>query len=480
MDLELPVALVWAWPWLAGGFTLLAAAAASGHAVLHKRAPRSAALWVGLIWLAPAVGPVLYVVFGLNRIRRRGQRLPLDRRATSTGEIPASAAPAGPVLPGLRRLVDRVTGMPLTVGNRIEPLLDGDATYPAMWEAIAGAKRSIALQTYIFDNGVAGRRFVDELAAAVARGVEVRVLVDAVGARYSWPRPISSQLRRRGVRCAEFLRTAMPWRFPYANLRNHRKVMVVDGEVGFCGGLNIRDDHVLAGGTRHPTRDVHFRLEGPVVAQLLATFFDDWRFAAREELSGPAWQAAEGAGPGSAQARAIHDGPDEDLDTLRWALLGATHAATERLRVVTPYFLPEDALHMALAAAALRGVTVDLVLPEHSNLSLVTWASNPYLPMLLDHGCRVFFTPAPFDHAKLLTVDGHYTLFGSANWDPRSLRLNFELCVEAWDAELCRQVDALIDERVARGRALVAGEIRGRPLPARLRDGFARLASPYL
>ncbi|HUH04165.1 MAG TPA: phospholipase D-like domain-containing protein, partial [Kofleriaceae bacterium] len=366
----------------------------------------------------------------------------------------------------------------LLPGNRVTFLRDGDEAYPEMLRCIDAATRSIALGTYIFDNDPAGRRFVDALAAAHERGVEIRVLIDDAGARYSFP-SIVRTLRARGISVARFLRVLAPWSAAFANLRNHRKILVIDGTIGFTGGMNIRRECVLAEAPRNPTRDLHFRFDGPVVTPLMDVFAEDWTFATREVLDGEAW-FPELAPLGEAVARVISDGPDRDLDCMRWALHGAIGAARRSIRVLTPYFLPDEPLITALNAAALRGVEVDLVLPERGNLRLVNWAMRGELWKVSSHGCRVWLTPAPFDHSKLMTVDGAWTLVGSANWDPRSLRLNFELGVECYDRALVAGLDVLIDQRIATARRFDAAVLAAAAWPVRLRDATARLLSPYL
>jgi cardiolipin synthase len=344
-----------------------------------------------------------------------------------------------------------------------------------MLAAIESARTSVTLSSYIFDNDAAGRSFAAALGRAVSRGVQVRVLIDAMGARYHWP-PITGRLRRAGVRVARFLPSMPPARMAFMNLRNHRKLMVVDGRVGFTGGMNIREDFLPGDGAH---KDLHFRLEGPVVGQLQETFAEDWAFTTRERLHGDVWfPPLEARGP--VVARGIPDGPDEDFETLRQTLLGALACARRSVRIITPYFLPDSALITALNVAALRGVQVDILLPERSNLPVVQWATDAQLWQVMQPGCSVFLSEPPFDHTKLMVVDGLWSLIGSANWDPRSLRLNFEFDVECYDATLAERLEALIASRLVHARRLTLEELNGRKLPVRLRDGVARLLSPYL
>lgn len=473
------------WPYALGGIVFAISVVASAHVILRKRDVRAATGWVGLIWLVPGLGALLYAMLGTNRIQRRASVLHRDRRrlplSTPSATAIARLGTDRTVSPGmapLARLAEKLSARPLLTGNRVEVLQDGDEAYPSMLEAIAGARRSVALATYIFGDDRAGRRFVDALAAAARRGVEVRVLVDGFGARYTWP-PVHRTLRRAGVRTELFLPRIREAGLAFFNLRNHRKVLTVDGRVAFTGGMNIQERNVLADRPRHAVRDLHFRLEGPVVGQLQEAFAEDWVFTTREVLDGAEWYPTLMAA-GEVTARTFTDGPDGDLEILRTVLLGALAAARESVRIVTPYFLPDQAMIAALSVAALRGVKVDIVLPAHVNIPMVQWAATAQLWQVLRPGCRVHVTPRPFDHAKLMVVDRSWALFGSSNWDPRSLRLNFELDVECHDPGLAGRLDDLVTARIAEGRAVTLEEVDARSLPTKLRDGVARLFAPYL
>ena len=484
------VLLAWArevWPYL---FTLTYVAGAAWvtvDAVLRKRHAPAVVGWVGLAWLAPISGAIAYFLLGINRIQRSANRLERHVAAATASqasrqavavEPPAALDPGHPAMPGLLRLGERVTGRPLYLGNGVEPLVDGDAAYPVMLAAIDGATRSVSLVSYIFDNDFAGQAFRAALARARDRGVEVRVLIDDVGSRYTKPTMVG-ELRAAGVPGAAFLPTRVPRLFQYANLRNHRKVMVVDGRIGFTGGMNIRAGHWRTRNPDDPVRCVHFRVDGPIVADMQEAFVTDWAFTTGEQLEGERWFApARDCGP--VAARGVPDGPDADIDNLPLLLLGALAAASQRVRVVTPYFLPDDGLLRALQVAALRGVEVDILVPERSNVPLMDWAMTPQLPWLLEAGCRIHRTPPPFDHSKLCVVDGLWSMIGSTNWDARSLRLNFEYNLECYDRELAARLDAIIDDKIATARPMTRAELDVRPFPIRLRDGLTRLLSPYL
>ncbi|MGF1510832.1 MAG: phospholipase D-like domain-containing protein [Myxococcota bacterium] len=447
---------------------------ASVHVILTKRDERAAAGWLGVIVLAPLVGALLYLTLGINRIRRTAFRLRGPRPAPSPPPKPTPVS--GP--PGLVRSLDALCRFPRVALPRVDVLVDGDEAYPAMWEAIERAESSISLSTYIFDRDLAGEGFIERLAQAQARGVEVRVLADDAGLRYSWPTVLRT-LRRRGVRVRRFLPAGLR-SFAYLNLRTHRKILVVDDEVGFTGGINIRVGHQLAARPKRPVRDLHFRVMGPLVGQLHQVFWEDWTFAGGDRFDLPTVNdAGSGCEPSAPWARTISDGPDEDLDQLLGAYLAGLACAERSVRILTPYFLPDQSLQSALATAALRGVQVDVVIPARCNLPFVQWAMWGQIRTMVDV-CRVWLSPPPFDHSKLMVVDECWVLFGSGNWDPRSYRLNFELDVEAYDQLFGRQMADLVDHRIGTARRLTAADLDARSLPCRLRDGVARLFAPIL
>ncbi|MFQ5550054.1 MAG: phosphatidylserine/phosphatidylglycerophosphate/cardiolipin synthase family protein [Gemmatimonadales bacterium] len=475
------------WAAVVAVLTVLLSVVTAGHALIYKRDDKAAAGWVGLILLVPIGGAVLYVLLAINRIRRRATLLRAEMAQHKTGEFPVVSDDEAMqrVLPeqshhliALTRLVNSIARRSVLYGNEIDALCNGDEAFPAMLDCIEHAERSVGLSTYIFDRDEVGTRFADALQGAVERGVEVRVLIDAAGVRYSWP-SIVNELKRRRVPVARFARTVMPWRWPYLNLRNHRKLLVVDGHTGFTGGMNIRAGHILASNPERPIQDVHFRVRGPVVDHLVQTFREDWVFSTREQLAHQRWHT-DLTPVGGVAARGLVDGPDEDFERLTWTILGALGMARHSIKIVTPYFLPDSTLITALNVAALRGVDVEIIIPEKNNLFLVQWAMGARLWRVLHRGCRVYASRPPFDHSKLMLVDGAWALVGSANWDPRSLRLNFEFDIECYSPRFVESLEGIFERKRAASRPVTKSELDRRGLAVRIRDGAARLLTPYL
>ncbi len=459
---------------------------ASGHALLNKNDPRSVWGWISLCIIFPLLGSALYFLFGINRVRVRAKKLgfvPSFRLYEGFGRLPEGVldiikcSSVSPKHRDIANISDSVTRLPLLAGNRIEILYNGEEAFPAMLEAIRGAEKSLYLLTYIFETNKTGRNFIDELERAKNRGVDVRVLIDGAGELYSFPRA-GTLLKKRGVRTARFIPpTLKPLEF-HVNLRNHRKLLVADGKVGFTGGMNIGDRH-LADNLRNPGRifDVHFKITGPVLSQMEKTFLDDWAFATGEitEMSPDVCEMM-----GGAICRTIVDGPNEDPEKLTFILAGAISSARRAVLIMTPYFLPSREIVGALQTSALRGVEVCVVLPLKNNLPFMKWAAGNFLWKIMQWGVKIYFQPPPFAHTKLLVVDDYYSQIGSANMDPRSLRLNFEMNVEIFDTSTAAALSRHIRNRIDRSMELKLKDLDERNLALKLRDALAWLFSPYL
>jgi len=428
--------------------------------------------------MVPFIGAVLYVLFGINRVASRVRRLQLGERRLPQPIQSGYETTVNGVsrrFTGLAQLSEALQQWLLTERNRVRVLHNGEEAYPEMLTAITQAQRRISLGTYIFETEGVGYQFINALTAAVKRGVDVRVLIDGVGEWYSWPHA-SRVLRRCGVPVQSF---APPRLLPPSfqiNLRNHRKILVADGTIGFAGGINIGDRHFIH--SESGQADVHFRFDGPVVAQLEQVFFEDWERAGGDV---PCPQLAEPVPTsGNARCRVLTDSPSEEMDKLTVVMTGAVSLARHRVLIMNPYFLPPRELIGALVSAALRGVNVSIILPERSNLPYVHWATRNMLWELLRWGVTVYYQPQPFNHSKLFIVDDDYVQVGSANLDPRSLRLNFELMVEVFDSQLVQTLAEHCLAARTKSRQVTLKEMDNRSLPVRFRDSIAWLFSPYL
>ncbi|MFT8307119.1 cardiolipin synthase [Acetobacter malorum] len=448
------------------------------HILLTKRNTSSAIGWIGICVLMPALGTVLYLMFGINRVRRLAKKLVSGRSSHRFEDSHSSSWNReldGQFAP-LAMMVGKLTSRPLVGGNKIVALHDGDGGYPCMLKAIEEAAQSILLCSYIFRNDQIGGLFIEKLIAAQKRGVQVRVLVDGIGSGY-FLSSVYRRLRRAGVPCGRFMHSMLPWRMPFINLRNHRKILVVDGRIGFMGGLNIADENLVSRKPPNPVSDTHFQLEGPVVKQLAEAMAWDWYFVTQETLEGDIY-FKEHTSTGESVARIVTAGPDTDLEKIEYTMLQAITLARRQVRLMTPYFLPGSRVMSELALAALRGVQVDVVIPRSSNHPPLDWACSANIAPLLDAGVRVWLVNPPFNHSKLMVVDRAWSFVGSSNLDIRSLRLNFEINMETYDVVMAEMLDDFICHH--RNRRLTHHDLDKRNKLIQIRDAAARLFMPYL
>ncbi len=477
------------WPHVLAVLSVILGVPAAIHATMTKQEVRSALGWVGIIVLSPVLGALLYAIAGINRIRRSSieqqRSLFRERGPDAMGKYDVTIASIAdrfePRFGAMKLLGDRVSRHRMCTGNQITLLEGGDAAYAAMLQQIDGASQSILLETYIFDRDEIGLRFADALISAVKRGVEVRVLIDAVGARYSVP-SIVGHLQAGGVTVKVFNgNIIMGLRLPYANLRTHRKILVVDGKIAFTGGMNIRSGFTLefAGGAQ--ARDTHFQVTGPVVADLFQVASEDWQFASREVLEGDAWLISPAPQADAAMLmRAVPSGPDRANESNHKMMMGAFSIARQNIRIMSPYFLPDRELISALVTAALRGVEVDVVVPAVNNLVLVDRAMTAQFDQILKGGCRIWRSTGAFNHSKLMTVDDRWAYVGSSNLDPRSLRLNFEIDLEVLDTSFAGSLGHRIQSVLSEAQPVTLPDLRAKPFATRLLNKVFWLGSPYL
>ncbi|GJD67979.1 phospholipase D-like domain-containing protein [Methylobacterium gnaphalii] len=454
---------------------LVLSMAVTMHVLLRKRVVGAAIGWIGLAWLAPVFGSVLYLLFGINRVERRARRLK-RKPSQQMDDTPQPTAAVPEAYAALDLAVRSITGLPTVAGTAIAVFRNGDEAYPAMLAAIEEARISVALSSYIFRDDEIGNAFIRALMAAKARGAEVRVIIDGIGSGYFRP-AAWRHLTRAGIPAGLFMHSALPWRMPFLNLRSHKKLLIVDGRLAFTGGVNISDGNRLASKPAYPIRDTHFRIEGPVVEQLVQAFAADWAFVAGEELEGERWLPPL-APAGGLTARVVTSGPDADIEKIATVILQAVSCARSSIRLTTPYFLPNELITNALGLAAARGIAVDVVIPRRSDHHFVDYATRAHVAPLLESGVRIWLDDPPFDHSKALVIDRCWSFIGSANWDSRSFRLNFELNIEVYDEALAGRLDDFIQSKQA--ARLTLADLDARALPVRLRDAAVRLLLPYL
>jgi cardiolipin synthase A/B len=448
--------------------------------VRKKEAPATIA-WILALLFLPLVGVVLFWFLGRDRVRR-----PVREKAFTNVQVwehmSELALPGGPPLEslleehgeddhGVMRLAARVGRMEMVPGNRVEILVGAPATFDAHIEAIERATDHVHLEFYIFRPDGQGQRFMRALVDAARRGVRVRLLVDGFGSRGLGARFLAP-LREAGGHVAWFLPLDPVRRAWTMNLRNHRKLMVVDGEVGFTGGINVGDEFL-------PWRDVHLKIRGPGVSQLQAVFIEDWFFATRYNLVHPAFFPDVGRqGPSAIQM--LQSGPDGTHESIHRLYVAAIATARRHVHLTTPYFVPDRALLVALQTAALRGVEVRLIVPRHSNHRVTFHAGRSFYDELLEVGVQIHEYLPGMVHAKTMIVDGSLATVGSANLDTRSFRLSFELIALVWDRSVVGQLQEIFLEDLRSTAPVDAEQWRRRGMVLRVKEGFGRLWAPLL
>ncbi len=441
--------------------------------VLQKREPVATLSWVISLAALPYVGFLIYFVLGPQRIHR--QRL---RRVRGRAALPAPPEGSRPTAEAieLAKIGQATTGLPPTTATRAQLLVDGAATYTALLAAVAGARNHVHLEYYIFQPDRTGTALRDALVERALAGVTVRLLLDAVGSGRIKQRFLQPLLDAGGeVAWFHPMRLYWFWKRPWVNLRTHRKIVVVDGLIGFTGGINITDDEDER---LRPDayRDLHLRLEGDVVRELQSVFIEDWAYATGEpplRLQHPPPQA------GAVSAQVLVSGPDSPWEPIHRIQVGAIHAARRRVWLVTPYFVPGEAAMMALTSAALGGLDVRLLVPRHGDSMLVTYAARSYFDDLLAAGVKIHEYGPRMLHSKALLCDDDLVLLGSANFDHRSFRLNFEVSVMIRDAGMAAELADLVLHECS--LAPRVRDDRERPLwRLRVPEALARLVSPLL
>ncbi len=452
--------------------------------LMQRRPPVATMGWLLAMVALPVVGPIIYYFFGPQRMKRqRIKRL----RSRNKGHVRETARRIRdaqpnppPKLKQLVALVEETSNFPITTAQEIELLVGGAETYDHILAAVAAAEHHIHLEYYIFEPDQTGTKLRDALVERAKAGLEVRMLVDALGSK-KINRRFIQPLLDAGGEFAVFHPTKIGRRLrPVINFRTHRKILVVDGKLGFTGGVNITDEEDLRVDP-NAYHDVHLRLVGPIVTWLQTTFLEDWAYALekthKDEPSNLDTLLPD-VPDGQHAMQLMTSGPDNPLESIHRVHIAAIHMATQRVWLTTPYFVPTEAAMYALTGAALRGLDVRLLVPQKSDSALVTAAARSYFDELISTGVKVYEYQASMLHSKTLVVDDDVAIVGTANFDNRSFRLNYEVCAIAYGPELNKKLDAqfLTDLK----KASIVHYQRPQSFWGKLGDSIARLCSPLL
>ncbi|MBI4404364.1 MAG: cardiolipin synthase [Deltaproteobacteria bacterium] len=456
----------------------------------HKREPYSTIIWLLLVFLVPILGALLFLVFGPIRLERGAVKRKRNiEQQLSESDPTVLLTVREPSLPPsdltkipteenqVFRLAEQISEYRLSTGNKVEIIVDPDVALASMQKAIEGAKQFIHLEYYIIVSDEVTEQLFDSLIEARRRGVEVRVLYDSLGS-LSLKKIYFRRLTEHGVKVAGFLPLSAIAQRLNLNFRNHRKILVVDGKTAFTGSANIGKQYL---GKRNDSqwRDNVVKVEGPVCLQLQDVFAKDWQFTTKEDLYS-AMYCPVPQRCGDAVIQVLESGPDTRFQTLYQALFLAITSARSHILMTTPYFIPDSVMMTALTVAALRGVKVQLLLPQKNDLLLVQLASRSFYEALLEAGVEIYEYEPRILHAKNLIIDKKWTIIGSANMDARSFRLNFEINLLIYGSSVTEQAENLFEADLQKSNRVELATYLARPMVRRLLENACRLFSPIL
>lgn len=448
----------------------------------ENRNPVKSLAWVTVLILLPLVGLLLYLFFGRSLkgkhliSRSRQRRL---RATNAPVRVDVDQLPLTDVSRQQISLVNNLTGSQYYTGNHIEVFTQGKDKFDALKRDLEAATDHIHLQYYIFENDRIGKEIRDILVRKARDGVKVRVMYDHVGS-FTINAAFFKRMRREGIEAHPFLKLTLPKLANRLNWRNHRKVVVIDGRVGYIGGMNIADRYVTGNRRESAWRDTHLRITGPAVAALQYSFVVDWNYMSRDLLAETMPEIGEIDYHCSEGMQIVPSGPTEQLNNISMVFIKAITLAKHTVFIQTPYFLPSDALLKALQSAALAGVDVRLMMPRNPDSWLLRLASGSYIKECLLAGVKVYFYEPTMMHSKLVLIDDEFVTTGSTNFDFRSFEHNFECNALVYSREFNRKMRAIFAEDQRQCTRIIFSHWRRRPLAVKAFESLARLLSPIL
>jgi cardiolipin synthase len=456
--------------------------AAALHILFHKNDVRSSIGWIALVFLSPFFGTIAYILFGINRVSRKAVKL--NKRNISQNartyqvikkNLPMSSIYANQFIAYGRNVYQQE----FCDNNAIKPLQNGTEAYPEMLAAIKAAKKEVLVESYIFDSDDETDKFIEAFKIAAQNGAQIKVLIDGVGTLKFFRRNIEKKLKTiKNLKYAVFLPPLIPIAFPFLNMRNHRKIMAIDGQVSFFGGMNLSKENVLIDDIKKAVLDITFRVEGPLIDQILQVFESDWEFATRKPFEACHY-ISSGQNEQNIPARVIANGPDNKNNVMDLIIHGAVNFAIKRIVIVTPYFLPENHILTSLEMAAMKGVSVEIIIPEVNDHPIMRWAEQYNFRRLTQRGVKIYRTHPPFDHSKIFIIDDEWAFIGSANWDVRSFRLHFEANIELFDKNLVKQLFQIAQKKKEKAQIVTIEYCKKAGFFKRLRTNACHLLTPY-
>jgi len=458
--------------------------ATSVVALLSTRTSQGTVAWLLALNAFPYVAVPLFWVLGRRRFegywvlrRDEDSRLRAEILQRVDSIHPRPPRPEEEDRGGIRA-VEALAALPVLVGNRTDLLIDGRAIFDSLRQGIAEAREYILVQFYIVKDDGIGREFRDQLIARAKEGIRIHFLFDEIGSHRLTKRYVEPLLEA-GVEVHRFHSTKGPGNRLQVNFRNHRKVMVVDGSMGWLGGINLGDEYLGRDPSLGALRETHLRVSGPAALGLQLSFLEDWNWSTGRTLE-LRWDPQPAPGGENTAVLILPSGPADPMETGSLLVQHAIHMASKRLWISTPYFIPDGGVMAALRLAALRGVDVRILIPDQPDHAMVGLAGFSFIGGLLEAGVQFFRYHEGFLHAKSILVDQDAVALGTMNVDNRSFRLNFEITALVLDSDFARSVEAMFEADFARSRAMLLEEVRSAPLWYHLGSKAAALFSPVL
>ena len=457
---------------------------------LERKNPSATLAWIMILFLVPVVGILFYFLFSQNIARKKIFKMSQSEeafintslneqiKAIRNGQF-AFSNPESKKWQDMILLHQTYSEAFLTQDNKVTVLTDGRHKFDSLIKDLQEAKHSINIMYFIIKNDAMGRMLIDTLTQKAREGVEVRLLIDAMGSRQISDKTLE-EFKKAGGRYAFFF----PPMYKYLNLklnyRNHRKLVVIDGVIGYLGGFNVGNEYVGKKKKFGNWRDTHLRLLGSCVQDMNARFFLDWRFASKEPVDISRVYFEEPFQAGTTGIQIVSFGPDSQKEEIKHGYLKMISSAKKNIYIQTPYFVPDDSILEALKMAAFSGVDVRIMIPCMPDHMFVYWATYSYVGILLDAGARIFIYDDGFLHAKTICVDGEVASIGSANFDIRSFRLNFETNAFIYDASEVYKLEAIFETDMTKCRELTKQLYRNRPMSVKFKESISRLLSDLL
>jgi cardiolipin synthase len=455
------------------------------HILLHKHDTNSATGWIAVVILSPFVGVIFYIFLGINRVHRKATRLGKtinDAKIVSDQKQENVIKNKSEYEKNMIVYGQSVYNQEFLQGNSVEILQNGTNAYPKMLKAIRNAKKEVLVESYIFDLDKTGQEFLEAFKVAIKNGANIKVLVDGFGVLKFFKKSITKEFAKiKGLEFGVFLPPLLPPSFPFFNLRNHRKFIIVDGERAFFGGMNISHFNTLTSDKSKGILDIAFEIKGAIIDQISQIFQDDWFF-----VKGQTFQSCSNLikynqeSKQNISSRIIPDGPDIRQNRIQHLICGAINFALKSIAIVTPYFLPENQITNSLKMAAMRGIKIDIIIPNESDHKIITWAQEANFKSLIEKGIHIYRQDPPFDHSKIFIVDDIWTFVGSPNWDVRSFRLNFEAALELFNKDLALKLLEIINLKKSASKLMSLKECQQIHLLKTIRNNAAKLLTPYL